>query len=550
MNAATAQQIDSLPVDINTISLSLCFKNLALHFRLLHSVNKVLTKLLQPTDSFSFLEKMLFGKLELLKNYLNDDTSNIQVLEVNAIIRYIEKYLSTYHQNVVERNKLVSVVKLRQYIEGHKIEKPEITVLTQFEFYLHSNNEINHQKLELLLTRLLCDNDKLEDIENLITSFFNNNIYSSNLLNIHHLPKPDFIDALASVNNSVNNSENFDDLILKKSIDKLRQIKGQLKGSFWHPSILAYLIFTNVNLHNKFDRLLDQECKEIKDDAANLILHGVDYIPKINNERQQINLINVYKFVCKINKLIKQEYKSNYYNLSKLIYLNKTLKQSVEYLNNKTVTSSYNSLSFINKDSNLKQKSWAIVDNDNENNLPDPLITSLHTNNKLHHINIRPFEQNLDEEQLSNCIKHIIQTLRRRELNGKDQIIRIKYSDLVLRKEEVAIILGSIPDSNIFIELPMLLGCRAIAIYSQLHDAISFYQTKPSLLGVSVGIYGLVNLVYYWFQGQDTITAIENYVKELKQEDLATISGLISIKDKLKNILEQLPVLLNLAHIE
>lgn len=550
MNAATAQQIDSLPVDINTISLSLCFKNLALHFRLLHSVNKVLTKLLQPTDSFSFLEKMLFGKLELLKNYLNDDTSNIQVLEVNAIIRYIEKYLSTYHQNVVERNKLVSVVKLRQYIEGHKIEKPEITVLTQFEFYLHSNNEINHQKLELLLTRLLCDNDKLEDIENLITSFFNNNIYSSNLLNIHHLPKPDFIDALASVNNSVNNSENFDDLILKKSIDKLRQIKGQLKGSFWHPSILAYLIFTNVNLHNKFDRLLDQECKEIKDDAANLILHGVDYIPKINNERQQINLINVYKFVCKINKLIKQEYKSNYYNLSKLIYLNKTLKQSVEYLNNKTVTSSYNSLSFINKDSNLKQKSWAIVDNDNENNLPDPLITSLHTNNKLHHINIRPFEQNLDEEQLSNCIKHIIQTLRRRELNGKDQIIRIKYSDLVLRKEEVAIILGSIPDSSIFIELPMLLGCRAIAIYSQLHDAISFYQTKPSLLGVSVGIYGLVNLVYYWFQGQDTITAIENYVKELKQEDLATISGLISIKDKLKNILEQLPVLLNLAHIE
>lgn len=531
----------------NTVNLDSCFKNLILRFRLLHSTNKALSKItMSDENSHNCLETTILNNLKLLKSYLDQSYCDTQALNINAVIRYVENHLSIYNQQIIDKYNSVSIVDLRQHIDNNKLQREQLTVLSQFEFYLHSNDELHHQKLELILSRLSSNTNKLEDIKNLILSLFSTGIYKAHLLNIKNFNEPEFISALTNVNNVINNSEDFDDLILKKNLDRLRFIKSQLKNSFWHPTVLSYLVFTNINLHNRFDDLINKECKEIKDDAANLILHGISYIPKLSND-QTIDLINVYKFVCKIHKLIKQEYKNNYSNLLKLTYLHKALKQALDYFKTKVSCRSSNFLSVVDGDNKSVEKGWIIVDTDENTTLPNTTLTPYLTN-VFCSINLKSFEKDLDEEQLNNSITHIINTLNKRELNGKRQIIRLKHSDLILTSEEANILLGNNISNDPTTEIFILWARRSIAIYSQLQDAISFYKDKPNLLNFSLGIYGLENLVYYCYQAQDSIIAIDNHTRYINQYESSIMSGITHIKNKLKNTLEQFPTLYKLAY--
>jgi hypothetical protein len=243
--------------------------------------------------------------------------------------------------------------------------------------------------------------------------------------------------------------------------------------------------------------------------------------------------------------MMTQDYQANDQKLFKLAYLHKLLTQAAGHLNDKSFSSSFLA-SVKGEKGQLVEHGWKIVENQAQNSIQTP-PTSFSKNTDLCNVEIKPFEKHLDEEQLNSYIEYITKVLDKRKLNGKNQIIKLKYFNLVLNNEEVMTFLGCIPSSIFSLEEPKLLARRALAIYSHLKDAFSFYQNKINLLNFSLGIYGMSNLKYCWSQGKDTIDAIDRYIKKLNQSELAVMSGLVFIREKLNSVIEEFPSFCTLA---
>lgn len=559
----------------NTTNIAQDFKKVAAEFRLLYSVTKVLKKLTSQIINTSEIEANLFLNLQILKHMLNVNLVGKEALKFNITFLLVKQYLSTYKYNIIINNNLVTVAELRKAIKENKINNQEVVILLQFEFYLHSNKLANQAKVETLLTHLSQKIKQLNNIRNTIDLFNYNHKYSiTNTIN-----KKSIIEQIVTINEQINKINNFEQLLSSNIIKDLRNIKNNLQNYFWLPEILSYLVLVNLNLREKFIYLLEEESKFIKYSVENLILLGINFIPKLN-KLGVLDLSKVYKFVSDINIWINQEYNNNYKNLMKLVYIANVVRQAVkknlpdnnnvfiEYVN-KAENKEYD---LTNEVLNHTQSGWMIINSEVLLDMNDKIIessgfitntpvktkqTMITANNKQIYknnsysksVNINYLQQKWAEEQLEKDIDNIINILAKRAVNAPKQIIKLKYSDLILNKKEVSILMNGNSQKTVYDKAKYILIRRAIALFIELQEVIAFYDTKVELLGISWGIYGLKNILYYLEEAKIVISNINNYINELNKDSTNEIFDLVLIKDKVEAVIEQVYLLFDKAEI-
>lgn len=559
----------------NTTNITQDFKKVAAEFRLLHSVTKVLKKLDSQILNTPEIEANLFLNLQILKNMLNVNLVGKEALKFNINFLVIKQYLSTYKYNIIINNNLITVAELRKAIKENQINNQEVVILLQFEFYLHSNKLANQAKVETLLTHLSQKIKQLNNIRNTIDLFNYNYKYTvTNIIN-----KKSIIEQIIEINKQINQISNFEELLSSNIIKDLRNIKNNLQNYFWLPEILSYLVLVNLNLREKFIYLLEEESKFIKYSVENLILLGINFIPKLN-KLGMLDLSKIYKFVSDINIWINQEYNNNYKNLMKLVYIANAVRQAVKrnLPDNNNIFLDYTN-KVENKEYDLTtevlnegQSGWMIVNSEILLDINDKLIesrgfitnTSIKTekgflvesnkenyknNNYSKLVNINYLQQKWAEEQLEKDIDNIINILTKRAVNAPKQIIKLKYSDLILNKKEVNILMNGSSQKTAYDKAKYILIRRAIALFIELQEVVAFYSTKTELLGISWGIYGLKNILYYLEEAKIAISNINSYINELNKDNKNEVFDLVLIKDKLEEVIQQVYLLFDKAEI-
>lgn len=558
----------------NTTNITQDFKKVVAEFRLLHSVTKVLKKLDSEIINTPEIEANIFLNLQILKNMLSVNLAGKEALEFNINFLLVKQYLSTYKYNIIINNNLITVAELRKAIKENKINNQEVVILLQFEFYLHSNKLANQTKVETLLTHLSQKIKQLNNIRNTIDLFNYNHKYSvTNIIN-----KKSIIEQIIKINEQINKINNFEQLLSSNIIKDLRNIKNNLQNYFWLPEILSYLVLVNLNLREKFIYLLEEESKFIKYSVENLILLGINFIPKLNR-LGVLDLSKVYRFVSDINIWINQEYNNNYKNLMKLVYIASAVRQAVQ----KNLPDNNNVfIEYVNKVENKEyditnevldsQSGWMIINTEVLLDMNDKLIESngiitntpvktekiaVIENNKQNYkknnysklVNINYLQQKWAEEQLEKDIDNIINILTKRAVNAPKQIIKLKYSDLILNKKEVDILMNGSSQKTVYDKAKYILIRRAIALFIELQEVTAFYDTKTEMLGISWGIYGLKNILYYLEEAKIVISNMNNYINELNKDSTNDIFDMVLIKDKLEAVIEQVYLLFDKAKI-
>ncbi len=338
-------------------------------------------------------------------------------------------------------------------------------------------------------------------------------------------------------------------------------------------------MLVNLNLREKFIYLLEEESKFIKYSVENLILLGINFIPKLNR-LGVLDLSKVYRFVSDINIWINQEYNNNYKNLMKLVYIASVVRQAVK----KNLSDNSNVfIEYVNKAEhkeydltsevlNNSQSGWMIINNEVLLDMNDKIIESsgvitntpvktektvlvesnkqsYKNNNYSKLVNINYLQQKWAEEQLEKDIDNIINILTKRAVNAPKQIIKLKYSDLILNKKEVDILMNGSSQKTAYDKAKYILIRRAIALFIELQEIIAFYDKREELLGISWGIYGLKNVLYYLEETKIAISNINNYINDFSRDSEDNKFDLVLIKNKLEEIIEQVYLLFDKAEI-
>ena len=593
---------------INKINIKEKFNCLAAEFKLLYNVRKILYKLNHQLESLVVIEKNLFLYLQSFKETLSTKIFDQKALEINILLVLIEKYLSAYKMSIIKNNKLLSVDLLRYYIKNNQLKEVEVVTLLQFEFYLHSIDISSHAKVEVLLAKLTYNVKQLDNIQNIITLFDK----KPNYKNIYYA---DMIDKIISINKQIKSVNDFESLIKSNVIKQVRNIKNSLRDNFWYPEVLAYLIFTNINLSEHFAGLLEKECNFIKHSVEHLILKEVEQLAKLH-DIGRLDLFKIYELVSEVNLWINQEYNNNYKNLTKIAYAGELIRQMVgsnldtskkeiliditsinDVININSGQSEQSEQNEQNKQNvnnkviaqtnvNGTEKGWAVVSSvesdsveywevksnkviDKLNNTVGDIIETndiiLNINNVSNKIKKvkSPYiinkktckfnrnnefvllEEKWAEEQLEYSIDNIISILEKRSLNAPRQLIKLRYSELVLTSDEVNILIGNMEQSK------YKLLKRAMALSIQLQESLAFYEDRVNLLAMSRGVYGLHNILYYLSQAKITINNINNYISEYSKEDDKNKSFELALfKTNLEERIRQINILFNKAKID
>ncbi|MFY9222535.1 MAG: hypothetical protein WAQ98_07695 [Blastocatellia bacterium] len=559
----------------NTTNITQDFKKIVAEFRLLHSVTKVLKKLDSQTINTPEIEANIFLNLQILKNMLSVNLVGKEALEFNINFLLVKQYLSTYKYNIIINNNLIAVAELRKAIKENKINNQEVVILLQFEFYLHSNKLANQAKVETLLTHLSQKIKQLNNVRNTIDLFNYSHKYSvTNIIN-----KKSIIEQVIKINEEINKINNFEQLLSSNVIKDLRSVKNNLQNYFWLPEILSYLVLVNLNLREKFIYLLEEESQFIKYSVENLILLGINFIPKLN-KLGILDLSKVYKFVSDINIWINQEYNNNYKNLMKLGYISNAVRQAVK---NNLPDNNNIFIEYVNKVEHKEydltkevldnsQTEWMIVSTEVLLDMNDKVIENkgsitnipikkeksvlleqgtqnYQKNNYSKLINTNYLQKKWAEEQIEKDIDNIINILTKRAVNAPKQIIKLKYSDLILNKKEVSILINGSSQKTAYDKAKYILIRRAIALFIELQEIIAFYDKREELLGISWGIYGLKNVLYYLEETKIVISNIDNYINDFSRDSEDNKFDLVLIKNKLEEIIEQVYLLFDKAKI-
>lgn len=494
------------------------YNQLVSHFKLLHSTNQIITKLgYSPRNNNK--EAQLLSEFKLL-------TANLNILATNAKLIIIEKLLKNYEDWIKHNSNLIPPYTLRQLLDTKEISRPQALILMQFEYYLHTNDITNRDKMELLLSRCVSQDTDEENLTLEIELLFPSQ--TSPAVDPEHLETLRFLNKTAK---AFDNSTTFTEI---ECLQEFRHLKSRLRDDFWHPTVLSLITSINLSLKKRFLEIFEQEINEVSLLTDKLLHLNIYKIPKLRSNGW-LNLPSIKKYLDKISGILAQNYYANYPKLLVFLRLSTLIRQTAKKYN----------LSVQETEKLSHIKSWLIINEDTNKETPSMMF--LNTKNQLNpSIEIKPIDKHLAEERLKVQIQYIKNTLVARRTHTNSEWIHLKYGWYMLTAPEIEILLLTNSPNNNSTNTQNKLIERAIALHSEMQEALNFYNSRKQFLSSARGIFSISTLSYYLSQAEHTCANLENYSLRLrKQDNHSKTVLLLAQRSKLEKITTELYKLLN-----